>query len=256
LICAAWFRNYPAQVHRISPHEKALIESSSRYRSHQRMLPWKLIFSSRSLLALMAMYFCFQWSNYFFVAWMPVYLQEKLHFTERETGPVIFTLFVVGILGLLLGGYCIDFAAKKIGLLFGRRLIGMVGIGLCGLSILMAALSTNPSVSAGCLVAANGFYSFGVMSAFAVCTDIGRNNAGTVSGAMNSLGQLGAFFLSLVFGEIVNRTHEFNIALKVIAAAQFIGFLFWLLIDPRKQIGQEADSVSSAHSGIADESKA
>lgn len=241
LICSLWFRNFPSQMRHIPASERELIESGSRYRKHQAMLSWKLIFSNRSLLSLMAMYFCFQWANYFFVAWMPVYLQEKLHYSEKETGPIIFILFVVGIFGLLLGGFCIDWVARRKGLFFGRRFIGMVGIGLCGLAIFFAAISERAGISASCLVAANGFYSFGVMSAFAVCTDIGRNNAGTVSGAMNSCGQLGAFFLALVFGEIVNKTNRFDTALFVIAAAQFIGLLFWLMIDPRKQIGSGPD---------------
>ena len=29
------------------------------------------------------MYFCCQWANYFFIAWMPVYLQEGRGFSEN-----------------------------------------------------------------------------------------------------------------------------------------------------------------------------
>jgi len=186
------------------------------------------------------MYFCYQWANYFFIAWMPIYLQEKLHYSENETKPIIFILFVVGIAGLLIGGFCIDWIAKKKGILFGRRCIGMIGIGFCGLAILAAAITHKPGIAAASLIAANGFYSFGVMAAFAACTDIGRNNAGTVTGAMNSFGQLGAFFLAIVFGKIVNNTHDFNTPLFVIAAAQFIGCVLWLAIDPTRQLKRDA----------------
>jgi MFS transporter, ACS family, glucarate transporter len=235
-ICAGWFRNFPSQMHHISEKEKKHIEASCRHNQYQHLLSWKQIFRNRTLWALMAMYFCFQWANYFFIAWMPVYLQEKLHFSEKETSPIIFTLFVVGIIGLLTGGFFIDWLAKRKGLFFGRRIVGMTGIGCCGIAVFLAGISTKPILAASFLVAANGFYSFGVMSAFAVCTDIGRNNAGTVSGAMNSVGQLGAFFLALVFGKIVKTGHGFNTALFVIAGAQFIGCLFWCWIDPTKQL--------------------
>ena len=55
----------------------------------------------------MMMYFCCQWANYFFVAWMPVYLQEGRHFSENAMKMIVFTLFVAG-----LEVYCSeDFAA-------------------------------------------------------------------------------------------------------------------------------------------------
>ena len=96
---------------------------------------------------------------------------------------------------------------------------------------------------AASLVAANGFYSFGVMSCFAVCTDIGKNNAGTVSGAMNFFGQMGAFFLAIVFGNMVDASHHFSRPLFVIAFAQGVGFMLWLIIDPRKSLapGEEVN---------------
>ena len=64
------------------------------------------------------------------------------------------------------------------------------------------------------------------MSCFAVCTDIGRNNAGTVSGAMNFCGQMGAFFLAIVFGQMVDATHHVNRPLYVGSG----GFVYWLFI--------------------------
>jgi MFS transporter, ACS family, glucarate transporter len=234
LLCFSWFRNFPSEMKNISPEEVRLIESSRRYSTTHSLIPWKIIFRNRTLWALMGMYFCYQWANYFFVAWSPVYLQEKLHFTEKQTQPIIFLLFVVGIIGLLWGGYCIDWMAKKKGLLFGRRFIGILGIGGCGLCFLLAILSTSSSVSAGAMIAANGFYSFGVMASFAVCTDIGRNNAGTVTGAMNFSGQFGAFFLSLVVGKMVELTHNFNKPLIIVVVAQFIGMILWFIIDPTR----------------------
>ena len=236
LVCYSWFKNFPSEMRHISPKELELIESNRRYRKGVHLISWKIIFSNRTLLALMGMYFCFQWANYFFVAWMPVYLQEGLHFSEKNAQFTIFILFVLGIVGLFSGGICIDWLAKKKGLFFGRRFMGMIGIGLCGLSIFCSAISGNAVAAASFLVSANFFYSFGVMSCYAVCTDIGRNNAGTVTGAMNCFGQLGAFFLAIVFGNMVNQGSSGISPLFVIAAAQLVGFLLWLIIDPTRPL--------------------
>ena len=182
------------------------------------------------------MYFCFQWANYFFVAWMPVYLQEQRHFSEAQTKPIIFSLFIAAIIGLLAGGFIADWLVKKKGLRFGRRFVGLTGMGMCSLLILAAATTSQNNLAAFFLVTANGFYGFAVMTSFGVCSDIGRNNSGTVAGAMNFSGQMGSFFLAIVFGKIAEVTHNFNYPLFVVTGVVFIGCLLWLVIDPLQQL--------------------
>jgi nitrate/nitrite transporter NarK len=77
------------------------------------------------------------------------------------------------------------------------------------------------------------------MSSYAVCADIGRNNAGTVTGAMNFCGQMGAFFLAILFGKIVDMTGNFNAPLYFLATVSVTGGLLWLVINPAKPLVQE-----------------
>ena len=236
LICYGWFRDFPGGMKNISLPERQLIETNSRFSSTHRLVPWKIIFRNPTLWALMLMYFCCQWSNYFFVAWMPVYLQEGRHFSENEMKMITFILFVVGIIGFLAGGFVGDALVKRRGLTFGRRFVGLTGLGLCGVLIFFAAISPDPVVAATCLIGANFGFSFGVMVSYAVCTDIGRNNAGTVTGAMNFFGQMGAFTLSVVFGKMVDSLHNFDYPLFLVAGVMITGGLLWLAIDPMRQI--------------------
>src|SRR5437762_275519 len=127
----------------ISEKEQQKIETSCRHKKEQQFISWKFILKNRTVLALMCMYFCFQWANYFFVAWMPVYLQEGRHFTEAQISPIIFTLFIAGIIGILAGGFFGDWIVKRKGLRFGRRFVGMTGFGGCGLTILFSALTSQ-----------------------------------------------------------------------------------------------------------------
>ncbi len=236
LICYGWFRDFPGGMKNISSQERQVIETNSRFSTAHRLVPWKVIFRNPTLWALMLMYFCCQWSNYFFVAWMPVYLQEGRHFSENKMKMITFILFVVGIVGFLLGGFAGDALVKRRGLTFGRRFVGLTGLGLCGVLIFFAAISPDPVVAATCLIGANFGFSFGVMVSYAVCTDIGRNNAGTVTGAMNFFGQMGAFTLSVVFGKMVDTLHNFDYPLFLVAGVMITGGLLWLAIDPMRQI--------------------
>jgi sugar phosphate permease len=113
LVCFAWFRNFPSEMRHISEKEKLKIESGCRYKKEQHPISWKFIFRNRTVWALMLMYFTFQWANYFFVAWMPVYLQEGRHFSEHDSKTVIFLLFMAGIVGLLAGGFASDWLVRK-----------------------------------------------------------------------------------------------------------------------------------------------
>ncbi len=235
-VCAMWFKNFPSEMKNISAAEKQKIESACRHNKQQHLIPLKYIFRNTTVWALMFMYFCFQWANYFFVAWMPVYLQEGRHFSEDEAKSVIFYVFIAGMAGLLISGFTADRLVRKKGVRFGRRFTGMTGIGMCGVLILLTAVIPQNNIAVVTLVAANAFYGFGVMSSYGVCADIGRNNSGTVTGAMNFFGQTGAFFLAIVFGKIADATLNFNYPLFAVAFVLLIGFLLWLAIDPLKQL--------------------
>ena len=116
----------------------------------------------------------------------------------------------------------------------------MLGLAACGAFIFLAAISSDKLITAVCLIGGNFSFAFGVMVSYAVCTDIGRNNAGTVTGAMNFSGQLGAFVLAIVFGRIVQATHHFDWALYLVTLILFTGCLLWLAIDPEKPIPSSA----------------
>lgn len=53
---------------------------------------------------------------------------------------------------------------------------------------------------------------------------------------MNMVGQLGAVFLGVVFGYIVEATGDFNKPLFLIAALLLGGCLLWFRIDPLEEV--------------------
>jgi cyanate permease len=77
---------------------------------------------------------------------------------------------------------------------------------------------------------------FMVPAAWAVCLDVGRNYAGAVSGAMNGAGQIASFFISVVFGYLVQIFHSYDAPLIPMAILVAAGALIWLKIDPTRKI--------------------
>lgn len=145
-------------------------------------------------------------------------------------------VFVPAIVICLVGGWLADILVKKKGLKFGRRAMAMSALGLNSILFLIEATTQNDIVLVACFLMGFGcVLTFGV-SAFGVCIDVGGNYAGSVSGLMNCVGQIGAFFLAIVFGKIVDSTGSFNAPLFVISGLLFIGSLLWLLVDPTKKL--------------------
>ncbi|MGI8951008.1 MAG: MFS transporter [Chitinophagaceae bacterium] len=236
LVCFAWFKNEPGEMKNISVKEKLLIENNRRFINHEQKFPWRIAFKNRSLWALALAAFCSQWALYFFLAWMPVYLQEGRHFSETAMKFTTSYLFVVGIIGGLFSAFFIDRFVKKQGIKLGRRLIGMIALGIMCLLFITAAITTSNAIASACLMFCYFFIPVNGINYFSACVDIGKNKAGTVAGIINFSGSMGAFFLSIVFGKIADVTHNFNTPLFVVAGVLFAGCLLWLLVDASKPL--------------------
>lgn len=236
LVCIAWFKNEPAEMKNISAEEKLLIENNRRFINHEQNFPWEIALKNRSLWALATAAFCSQWALYFFIAWMPVYLQEGRHFSETAMKLTTSYLFVFGIIGGLFSGFFCDWFVKKRGIKSGRRIIGMVALGTMGLLFIVAAITTSDIVTSASLMLCYFFIPVNGINYFSACVDIGKSKAGTVAGIINFSGSMGAFILAIVFGKIADVTHNFNEPLFVVAGVLFAGSLLWLAVDPTKQI--------------------
>lgn len=236
LVCFLWFRNHPSEMNNISKDEVVYIENNRRFTNARQRFPWKLALKNRSLIALVLAFYCCQWGNYFFLAWMPVYLQEGRHFSENDMKTTTSYLFIVGFFGALIAGFVSDWLVKKKGVKVGRRLIGVSSMGIIGALILLAGITSSSKVVIISLIVAHFFYLPGVITFFATCVDIGADYAGTVAGIMNCFGQLGSFFMAIVFGKIIDITHSFTTPLFILSGVLFVGSLLWFFINPAKPL--------------------
>jgi sugar phosphate permease len=231
LVCFAWFRNNPSEMKGISEEEKNFIENNRRYLGHKKTFPWTIAFTNKSLFGLVISLFCSQWAQYFFIAWMPVYLQEGRNFSENDMKMITSYFFLVGIVGVLLAGYLSDWLVRKKGLRFGRRFFGIFAMAMLVLSFLMCAATPSNAVVIASLFGGQLFYSFIPVVSFSTCVDIGGDRAGTVAGIMNFFGQVGAFFLAIMFGKIADMTNSFSMPLVIVAGLLLVGCFCWLLVD-------------------------
>ncbi|HVM86782.1 MAG TPA: MFS transporter [Puia sp.] len=239
IVCVLWFRNNPSEMKRISEQEKILIETNRRFQFHRQNIHWRKILKNRSLLALVIAFSASQWSNYFFIAWMPLYLQDGKHFSENEMRFTFSSVFAIGFLACLFSGYLGDWLVKRIGLKKGRSLFGLTVLGVLGISILLQTFIANHTTIIILMIIGIIFQALHGIPAFSVCVDVAGSRAASVSGIMNFCGQLAAFLIVIVFGKAADFSHGFNVSLYIISAALFVGALLWLFVDASKQLVEE-----------------
>jgi len=243
LVCIYWFRNHPSEMKGIPADEKNYIEKSRRFKTHELNFSWGKVLKNRSVWCLLISFYTTQWALYFFVAWMPVYLQEGRHFSEEGMKIITSWLFIIGALSGLIAGYVIDWLVKRKGLRTGRRISGVTSVGAMALVFLVAAITSNNTVVVICFIIGNFFVWHSVVCSVSVTVDIGGERTATLYGLVNFVGQIGAFSLAVTFGKIVDVTHNYNTPLYLTAALLTIGSLVWLLIKADKPLFEE-DKIS------------
>lgn len=230
-----WFRDEPSEMKNISVKEITEIELGRNLtKSHK--LEWQKVVKEPNIIYLMLMCHLFFYASYFFTNWSATYFQEGRGLSENDTKKFISLSYFLGAIGCLIGGYFSDILVKKYGLRFGRRVVAITGLGLSAILFTMAGLTPNNQL-AGYLLA------FCVLSkdlalpvAFATCVDIGKQNSGTVTGSMNFAGQMGGFFITIIFGIIVKQTNNFQLPLYLISGCLVVATLLWFKIDPEKSL--------------------
>jgi ACS family glucarate transporter-like MFS transporter len=234
LVWFAWFRDDPHAHPRVSPAELALIGNDPE--PPHTPVRWRELLANRSLRALCAMYLGTIYGWYFFLSWLPQYLRRARGFELRQVG-WLSALPLVGIAsGVLAGGWLSDTLTRRIGLRWGRRLPGLIGLPVAAVAVVAAVATADARASVAALALAAASAALAVAPAWAVCLDIGSRHAGVVSGAMNTFGNLGGTLSPVVMGLCLTRWRSWDLPLLTLSFFYVLAGACWLLIDPLEKL--------------------
>jgi len=242
-----WYRDDPATHRQVNAAELALLPGASLASGHAETL-WRPFLSSRSVWLLCLQWFCYDYGFYFYLTWLPTYLLEArgldLHKSALLAG---FPLLAAGG-GNLFSGLIIPHLARRAGSLSrARRLLAGTALGCASAALLLFTSAKDP-IAAMALMGLSGFAAaLSEPVSWTTCMDLGGKSVGTLSAAMNTMGQLGVAVSPAVVGLILERTnHNWAIAFYISAAIYLLGACCWAFIDPVTPLGRAALSESSA----------
>ena len=232
------FRNKPEQSKAISAEEKEYILSTRQQPSSSKKasLPFGRIISSRNMWMNMVQYICSNFTFYFTLTWMYPYLKERFALGGIEAGFYAMAPLVGGALGNWFSGILVDAIYRRGKLKLSRRLPAIIGFILAGFGIIMMSMSDSPQASIIFLTIAIFGADMTLSPSWAFCIDIGKENAGAVSGTMNMAGNLGAFVTIIAFPYLLGWTGSHETFFYVCAILSVTAIIMWLFMDPDKSI--------------------
>ena len=239
-----WFTEDPANKPSVNAAELSLIQADrppgdagAAHRIGREL--WIDLFSSRSLWALAVLYLCGSFGWNFFVSWMPKFL-EDVHHVKFSVSPRMswMPLFFGGI-SCLVGGSLSDALVRRSGnRRLGRAIFPIAGCVTAAVAIFCMRFAHSPrqAVALMCITAAA--YDFGQGANWAAIIDIGGKFAGTATGFINTIGNLGNSLQGPI-GALLVGHHLWGPLFTIYAGAYLVAGSMWFFIDPRKRFYTE-----------------
>lgn len=151
-----------------------------------------------------AMYFFVKFTRYAFLFWLPLYLSEALHYSDKQAGYTSIAYEAFGFFGILAAGYISDYWFKS-------RRFPISSIMLFGLAIVLffqPHLSTLGIIPTIISIGMIGFFTYGpdsIMSG-AAAMDMGKNHgAALAAGIINGVGSAGQLLSPLVVAYVSGK---------------------------------------------------
>ena len=179
-------RDYPEKsAPRLQIHEKLAERSSDRAR------PIREILCERNVILLIASYVSEGYVLFIFVFWMYIYLVEKRGFSVLRGGWIAAIPWIAALVLTPFGGIACDRIARRRGRLNGAKAVIMIGYGVSGMMLFLAAFAHSRVIAVGALSLSIACLMSAESSFWSSAVYLAQGPVGLLSGIMNTAGILG-----------------------------------------------------------------
>ncbi|HEV2445015.1 MAG TPA: MFS transporter [Candidatus Sulfopaludibacter sp.] len=242
LVVWAWyFRNDPRQHPSMTA---ALLETLPvRAVGAARTIPWLQL--ARHVLPLTIVDFCYGWTLWLFLTWIPAFFFENYHQNLQASALFSGGVLLAGVIGDTAGGVATDRLLRKTGsLVIARR--GVIVAGFLGgfIFLIPVVMIHNLTVAAVCLSLAFFFAELIVGPIWSVPMDIAPRYAGTASGMMNFGFGVAGLVSPLSFGYLVDRTGSWVVPFVASILLLLLGAVLALRLRPDRPFVEDTRTVA------------
>ena len=178
-------------------------------------------------------HFCANYTLYFVLSWLPLYLVRERGFSIVRMATLGGAVYLMQGLGAFLTGWALDRWVRS-GATPDRAyrttmVVSQLAVAVC----LLGALIAGPRLSAACLLISG--FTFGLVTPTLYATAqtfAGPVAAGRWVGLQNFLGNIAGVTGPVLTGFLIDRTGHFAAAFELAIGTALIGLLTWLVIIP------------------------
>jgi ACS family D-galactonate transporter-like MFS transporter len=232
-----YFRNTPHEHRHVTEAELVEIgvDAAAARQASRARTPWKEMVSRMWLVTLVD--FCYGWSLWVFLTWLPSYLSDARGFPLRQMAIMAMLPLMAGVVGDTVGGVVSDSIYKRTGnLRLARR--SLLVFGLTGAFIFILPAITTESPVAAVWYLALAFFCLELTNAvlWSLPLDIAGRFAGTAGGMMNTGFGIAGMISPMTFGFLIESTGSYQLPFLLSAALLLVGAVCSLWIDPTRTI--------------------
>jgi ACS family glucarate transporter-like MFS transporter len=229
-----WFRDNPRDHASVNSAELALLKDAEQNASGHGDVPWATMLRSPTVWLLWFQYFCLSYGWYFYITWLPTYLKEGRGLTGSEQARLAGLPLFFGGLGCLVAGIVSARLLRWLGTTARtRRTLGVVGFTAAAGLLMAAAYIWAPTTAMVAMGLASFANDLTMPGSWGACMDVGGKYAGTLSGSMNMMGNLGGAVSGVVGGYILDAQPGGWIYIFYANTVIYVlGACCWFFIDP------------------------
>lgn len=235
-----WFRDNPGDHPQVNAAEMALLEGAEKNASGHGDVPWARMLASRAVWLLWLQYFFLSYGWYFYITWLPTYLQRVRGFDLKSSAILAGLPLFLGGIGCLVSGWLLPRLARRVGSdSTARRLISSFGLAMAAILLVVSANTQDPLIAVFIMAMASFMNDLNMPASWGACMSIGGKYAGTLSGSMNMMGNAGGALCPIAVAYILQWTgNNWAMAFYVSAAMYVAGVVCWLLLDSSHAIDE------------------
>jgi ACS family hexuronate transporter-like MFS transporter len=231
---ALWLFTYrkPEEHPRCTPEELNYIQSDPIPPAGK--LPWAKLLQYTQTWAFAAGKFLIDPIWWFYLFWIPDYMQREHGLTLGKIGLPIFTIYLISDIGSVGGGWISSFLIRRGISVNGARKLAML---TCAIAVLPIAMTYRVSglwpatLLIGLAAAAHQGFSANL---FTLTSDLFPSRAvGSVVGIGGMAGAIGGMLIAEIVGHILQWTGSYKIPFLIAASAYLVALLVIHLLSPR-----------------------
>ncbi|WHZ10548.1 MAG: putative MFS-type transporter [Burkholderiaceae bacterium] len=236
-----FFRNTPNEHKWMTPRElKEIGAGAARKQKHRGKTPWAELLRKMWLVTFVD--FCYGWSLWVFLTWLPSYLKDARGFDLKQLALFTALPLLAGVVGDTLGGVVSDTVYRRTGnVKIARRMMLVIGLGGALIFILPVVGTHDPMLAVALLSASFFFLELTNAVLWTLPLDIAGGYAGTAGGIMNTGFGVAGMISPIVFGFLIQVTGSYSLPFAASALLLAVGIVAALFIDPTRKVSDPSE---------------